>query len=143
MPAVFERNGLRFLYPENWSLEQEATEDGWSVTVQSPTTAFLLLSVYPSRPPVKEMLDTALGALRETAPDLEVEEASETIAKRHAQGHNISFFSLDLTNTCWTRSFRTPMGTVLILCQATDLELEDTEPVLRAMRASLEIVDNA
>lgn len=142
MPAVFEGGGLRFLYPENWRLEEEATEEGWSVTVQSPETAFLVVSIYPARPPVKEVLETALGALRENAPDMEVEDASESIAKHHAVGHDVRFFCLDLTNTCWTRSFRTNEHTVLILCQTNDTELDYAEPVLRAMRASLELIED-
>jgi hypothetical protein len=56
-------------------------------------------------------------------------------------GHDIRFFSLDLTNTCWTRSFYSARGTVLVLCQTNDLELETNEPVLRAICASLEVDD--
>ena len=55
-----------------------------------------------------------------------------------AVGHDIQFFSLDLTNTCWTRSFYSARGTVLVMCQTSDLELEKNEPVLRAICASLE-----
>jgi hypothetical protein len=141
MPAVFERDGLRFQYPENWQAEENAWEEGWSVTLQSPRTTFMLVSVHADRPPVKELLSTALAAMREDYPDLEVTEAVEHIARQRAQGHDIQFFSLDLSNTCWLRSFRTPQKTVLILSQANDLELEDTEPVLRAIRASMEVAD--
>ena len=85
------------------------------------------------------MLDTALSALREDYPDLETEEAVEQIAGYRARGYDVQFFSLDLSNSCWIRSFRTPQQTVLILAQANDLELAETEPVLRAIRASLQL----
>jgi len=41
MPAVYENFGVRFLYPENWTITDEV-DDGWpcSVTVQSEETAF-------------------------------------------------------------------------------------------------------
>ena len=65
--------------------------------------------------------------------------ASPGTSQGMARGHDISFFSLDLTNTCWTRSFYSGAGTVLVLCQANDLELDDYEPVLRAICASLEV----
>jgi hypothetical protein len=48
---------------------------------------------------------------------------------------------MDLTNTCWTRSFYSARGTVLVLCQINDLELDTNEPILRAMCASLELED--
>jgi hypothetical protein len=56
-------------------------------------------------------------------------------------GHDIRFTSLDLTNTCWTRSFYSSAGTVLVLCQFNDLESESNEPVLHAICASLEVDD--
>jgi hypothetical protein len=141
MPAVFEGAGLRFRYPENWHLEESRSEDGWSISLQSPETAFVLINVYEDRPDVKTVLETTLAAMREDYPDLEAVDAVERIARHRAVGHDIQFFSLDLTNSCWTRSFRTARQTVLILCQASDLELEYMEPVLRAIRASLELVE--
>ena len=49
------------------------------------------------------------------------------------------FFSLDLTNTCWTRCFYSNVGTVLVLAQSSDLDLDDYEPALRAICASLRV----
>jgi len=63
----------------------------------------------------------------------------DNLAGQPAIGHDIRFISLDLTNTCWTRTFYSSEGTVLVLCQANDLELEQHEPVLRAICESLEV----
>jgi hypothetical protein len=139
MAAIFERDGIRFQYPENWLVETTDSADGWSVTLQSPQTAFMMISVNPERPPVKEVLDTTLSALRADYPELEAEAATETIAQHRAQGHDVQFFSMDLTNSCWLRSFRTAHATILILSQANDLELDLMEPVFRAIRASLQV----
>jgi hypothetical protein len=141
MPASFERHGIRFQYPENWQVEYADAEQGWSVTVQSPGTAFLLLSVQGDRPPVQEVLDSTLAALREDYPELEVEPVADRMAGRAARGHEIQFFSMDLVNTCWTRCFRTSRSTVLVLCQSNDLELDHVEPVLRAICASMTVGD--
>ena len=64
MPAVFAEDGIRFQYPENWQLEREETATGWTVTVQSPQTAFLLVSLDYEMPQPEEMATTALEALR-------------------------------------------------------------------------------
>ena len=139
MVGEFEEGGIRFRYPENWKLEREDGEAGWTVLVQSPQTAFLTVTLDEEMPSVDQMAETALAALRDVYPDLEAEDCTDSLAGQPAVGHNIRFFSLDLTNTCWTRSFYSARGTVLVLCQTNDLELDAHEPVLRAICASLEL----
>ena len=139
MAAQFEDGGLRFRYPENWRLEREEDDTGWTVSLQSPGTAFLLITVNAEGPEPAQMADTVLEAMRGDYPDLEADECVDTLAGQPAVGHEIRFTSLDLTNTCWTRSFATARGTVLVLCQTNDLELENSEPVLRAICASMEV----
>ncbi|TMQ33765.1 MAG: hypothetical protein E6K70_11330 [Planctomycetota bacterium] len=139
MVAQFEEAGVRFKYPENWRLEREENESGWTVSVHSPETAFLMLCLREDMPRTDEMAETALEALREEYPDLEAEDCVDSLAGQPAIGHDIRFFSFDLTNTCWTRSFYSTQGTVLLLCQFNDLETDRNEPVLRAICASLEV----
>src|SRR5438445_5022834 len=116
MVVTFEGAGLRFRYPENWQLQREDTEEGWSVLVQSPDTAFVLISVREDMPTAYGMAATALEAMREEYPDLEAEECVEELAGQPAVGHDIRFYSLDLTNTAWTRTFYGERGTFLVLC---------------------------
>ena len=139
MAAQFDDRGIRFLYPENWRLERETSDEGWTVSVQSPQTAFLLLTVNEEDASTEAMLATALDALKADYPDLEYEDCVDSLAGQPAVGHNMRFFSLDLTNTCWTRSFCCEAGTVMVLCQCNDLESDVNEPVLRAICASLKV----
>jgi hypothetical protein len=142
MVAQFEDGGVRFKYPENWTVEREENENGWTVSVQSPDTAFLLLTLREDMPTTDQLAESALAALREEYPDLESEERVDSVAGQPAIGHDMQFFSLDLTNTCWTRSFYSARGTFLLLCQFNDLEQEKNEPVLRAICASLELEED-
>ena len=139
MASLFERDGISFRYPESWRLEREEVEGGWTVTLQSPGTAFLTLAFDEQMPTVEEMADAALEALREEYPTLDAEDNVEKLAGQMAVGHDISFISLDLTNTCWIRSFYSDTGSVLLLCQVNDFELEEYGPVLRAVCASLHV----
>jgi hypothetical protein len=141
MIAEFDDGGVRFRYPETWRLERQDTESGWSVSLQSPETAFLMLSLHEDMPSTESLAETALSALREEYPDLEADDRVDSLAGQPAVGHDIRFFSLDFTNTCWTRSIYTSQGTILVLCQTSDLELETNEPILRAICASLEVAD--
>jgi hypothetical protein len=139
MVAIFHEDGLTFQYPENWQLQRDDNDNGWTVSLQSPETAFLMVSFDSDMPDTEAMAQTALEALQEEYPNLEADECVESVAGQPACGHDIRFFSFDLTNTCWSRSFYCGPGTVLVLWQANDLELERVEPVLKAICASLKV----
>jgi hypothetical protein len=141
MAALFERDGIRFRYPETWQIEREETASGWTVSLQGPGTALLVLSLDQETPQVEQVAETALAALRDEYPELEADECVDSVAGQPAVGHEIRFFSFDLTNTCWTRSFYGGGGTILLMWQVNDLELEETEDVLRAICASVEVDD--
>ena len=125
MAARFDDGGIRFQYPENWRLEREENETGWTVSLQSPGTAFMMVCLREDLPTPDQVAEAALDALREEYPELEADDCVDNLAGQPAIGHDIRFISLDLTNTCWTRSFYSAEGTVLVLCQANDLELEE------------------
>jgi len=138
MSRVFREGSLSFRYPDNWQIEREDNDHGWTVSVYSPGTAFLTLSLDTDYPDSERVADTVLEAMRSEYPELEADERAEQVAGQWAVGHDISFFSFDLTNTCWTRSFDCPDGTALLLCQVSDIDASE-EPVLRAICASLRV----
>ncbi len=139
MSTTFERDGIRFTYPENWVLTQEENENGWTASLQSPATAFFLVTYDGDMPESELMAETALDAMKAEYDSLESEPVTESIADQPAVGHDMRFFSFDLTNTCWTRCFYTPTGTVLFFAQTNDLELEYVEPLFRAVCKSIQI----
>src|SRR5262249_34151579 len=127
MVSSFAESGIHFQYPENWRLEREENDDGWTVSLQSPDTAFCMICLREDQPNPAQVADTALDALREEYEDLEADDCVDSIAGQPAVGHDIRFFSFDLTNTCWTRCFYIPGGTVLVMCQVNDLEIKKNE----------------
>jgi hypothetical protein len=139
MTQQYQADGISFRYPDDWRLDREESADGWTVLLQSPGTAFLTLTCDLSGASTEEIAAAALEALQEDYPTLEASPQVDTLAGQMAVGHDIQFFSLDLTNTCWTRSIDSATGVVLVLCQTNDLELEEYEPVLRAICVSLTV----
>ena len=137
----FEKSGIRWRYPQNWTLETEDSTAGWTAALYSPATAFMVVSLHTEEDDPAHLAESALLAMRETYPDLEAVAALETIAGQPALGYDLNFFMLDLTNTCWIRALHAGDGCVLILTQATDDDLETYGPVLHAVRASLEVED--
>jgi len=139
MATQFNEDGVQFLYPENWELQREDSEGGWTISLQSPETAFLVVSLDTGMPEIESMANAALDVLKEEYENLDAEECVESVAGQPAFGHDIRFFSLDLTNTCWIRSFYSSLGTVLVMWQINDFELTKHEKVLRAICASIKI----
>lgn len=135
--SPFSEDGLSFLCPDGWSLEREPTDDGWTVTLQSPGTAFAMVRLDKSMPAVPDVAAAALEALRADYPDLDAQSALDTVGGELAVGHDIAFFSLDLTVTAWTRVFHGLAGTVLVLCQVSGADEGEYEPALRALCASI------
>lgn len=142
MSQRYQADGVSFLYPENWRLDREECADGWTVLVQSPGTAFLTLTRDSSGVGADEVVGAALEALRADYPTLDAQPQVENLVGQMAVGHDIHFFSLDLTNTCWTRAIDIDDGVLLILCQSNDLELDEFGPILRAICASLNIEED-
>jgi hypothetical protein len=139
MSRQFKEGGVSFSYPDNWRLEREESDTGWTVSLQSPQTAFVIVACDGSMPSAEDVAQTTLEALQSEYPGLEADPAIDTLAGQMAVGHDIHFFSFDLTNTCWTRSLYSDSGTLLVMCQANDLELEAYEPVMRAICSSLQV----
>src|SRR3954454_22349648 len=142
MTEIYEDGGIRFEYPGDW--EVEVTDDGplTTVAVQAPGgLAFALVTVDDTCPAPAEVADQALEALREEYSVLDASPALETINGHRAIGHDIEFISLDMTNSCTIRSFRTPRRTVLLFGQWSDLVGEESEASLAAIRRTFEETD--
>jgi hypothetical protein len=136
---VYEDHGVRFEYPSDWELE--VTEDGpvTTVEVQDPSgLAFALVRTNEERPDPAEVADEALAAMREEYPDLEAVPVVETLGEHCVAGHDVEFFSLDISNAASIRCFRTPRRTVLIFGQWSELGEANLPDLVRGVSHSLE-----
>lgn len=138
MPAVFDKLGIRFLYPDNWTLdEDDALGGNQAVSVHSPGGAFWSITLSPESANPAELAAAALRTLQAEYPDSESEPVSDEIAGRTVAGYDVNFFYLDFTNTAVIRAFRTGSASCLLLCQAEDREFESLAAVFRAITTSL------
>src|SRR5262245_29371103 len=139
---TFDRDGIHFRYPESWQVEADETDDGaWTVMVTSPQTAFLMVALRPDARDPADLADQTLDALRAEYNELDAEDAVETVAGRPAIGHDIDFLTVDTAITCRTRCLDTPAGPLLVMCQTSEYDREQNDPVLRAVVASLTVND--
>jgi hypothetical protein len=138
MTAVFDKLGIRFQYPENWTLETDAAGGGQqTVSVYSPEGAFWTVMRHPANTDLTELAQTALVAMQNEYDELDSEAVSEEIGDVELSGYDLNFYCLDLTNTAWIRVANTEAATFLLICQAEDREFEQVSPVFQAMMASL------
>jgi hypothetical protein len=135
----FESWGLRFDYPDNWSLdEQEALAGNRSVTVYSPSGgAFWSISVHPRSADPVSMTKAATEAMKEEYDSLEAEWVEEQMANHQIVGYDLSFYCLDLTSSAVVRGIKTPHATYLVFWQAEDRDFARLADVFRAMTVSL------
>jgi len=138
MPAVYENFGVRFLYPENWTITDEE-DDGWpcSVTVQSEETGFWALHTYPPGHELKPIVKELIEAIQAEFSDIEVLPAKETFGDTPTTGVDLAFFYLDLLVEAKIRCLRTPAATLVWLYQAESREFEAMEAVFQAIAVSM------
>ena len=138
MIRTYARDGVQFRYPANWSVEtDEGGEGGWTVTLRSNDTAFLLVSLRPDAEDPAQVADEALEALKAEYKELDAATAVETIAGTLAIGHDIDFLTVDTPILCRTRCLQTDGGPLLVLSQTSEYDREKNEMVLSAVIASL------
>jgi hypothetical protein len=137
----FDRDGVHFDYPANWTAEFAEDEEsgGWSVTVESRDTAFVLVSLRPDAETPADLADRTLAALREEYEELDAQNLLRPLAGVPAVGHEIDFLTLDTPITCRTYCLDTPGGPLLVLAQTSEYDREANEPVLNAVVASLRV----
>ncbi len=137
MPALFDKQGIRFQYPENWTIETSTALDEDGVTVFSPGGGFWSVVIRDGDDGPLEVAAVVVETMRELYDELECRPAEELVAGKELVGYDLNFYCLDLTNTAQIRAFRRNEKIYLVLFQAEDREYEQIEPVFRAMTRSL------
>lgn len=143
MIGVYDEHGIRFRYPTDWEVEVETDGPRTTVAVNAPDgVAFVLVSLDEDCPEPSEVAGNALDAMHEEYPDLDSVPVLEMIDGHRAIGHDVEFLTLDSTNACSIRCYRTPRRTVFLFGQWSDLEGGDPATQIRLMRDSMEETDS-
>lgn len=133
----FDRLGLAFDYPDNWTVDTDESEDRYAtVTVYAPGGGFWAVSGHASGGDPRELAGAVVSQMREEYRDLDAEEAVDRLADHDLPGFDMNFYCLDLTNTAQVRTLATPEAIYLIFCQAEDREWDEVAPVFAAMTTS-------
>ncbi len=105
MPGVFDKHGLRFLYPDNWTVEADEDRRGQpAVSAYSPGGAFWTVVLQPAESEPTELAKVALATMRQEYEELDSESVREKVGQTELVGFDVNFYCLDLTNTAWIRA---------------------------------------
>jgi hypothetical protein len=138
---TFTRDGISFRYPANWQVESadDRASGGWTVTVTSPDTAFVMVSLQPDASDPADLSDQTLAAVRGEYKEMDIADVTETLAGVRAIGFDADFLTVDTAITCRVRCLDTPAGPLLVMAQVSEFDRETNDPVLRTVVASLRV----
>ena len=138
MTATFEKNGLRFLYPESWKLaEFSEAKEFHEVSLESPDGSIWSVSVFPGEAQQQQLVESCLEALKEQYDDLEAIGFDGEFNGYPATGFDADFYCLDFLVTAQTRTLKHNGKTFSFFCQAESREFEKNQDVFDAITLSL------
>ncbi|MEL6105714.1 MAG: hypothetical protein AAFU85_06755 [Planctomycetota bacterium] len=141
MPAQFDSFGLRFLYPDNWTVAQRDEEDGnTGMTLDLPEGGFFSVETAVTSEPA-ELIEELAVAIASEYEDPERESISLELLP-DAPATDLRFYYLDLLIICRIVVFRQEedRDSLVIQMQAESREFDKNEPVFDAILK--QIVDN-
>jgi len=137
MDATYQGHGIKFRYPSEWEVSEQQEGPQFSITVSSPATAFWTLSLFADCPEPDDVVEAVLDAFREEYDEMDEYPSDARVGKRQTVGRDIDFVCLDRLNSAGVRAFRARQFTVMVLYQHTEVEREETGPILEMMTRSL------
>ena len=137
MDEVYETHGVRFQFPDDWELREEEKDREFTVTVSSPETSFWSLVLLFDRPQPEHVMESALEVFRQEYDELDIYPSNAPLCNCQTVARDIEFVCLELINSAFLRAFQTERFTALVLYQATDIELQNTNTVLNRISQSL------
>ena len=138
MVATYNRYGIRFLYPENWTVHEESPQpQTHCVTLQSPGSGFWILQVLQTQQPPRKLAAEVLHSVRQDYDDVEAVDVQEDIDGMSSVGYDMQFYCLDFVVSSNVRSFSLLNRSYVLLFQAEDNEFQEMAPVFQAITTSL------
>ena len=96
MPTTYQQNGIELLYPDNWKVvDEDPHSDPPTVTLQSPSTGYWNLTIYPDSQNPDSLTTETVTAMQEEYDSIEVEPLECSFGKQLASGFQMQFYYLD------------------------------------------------
>ena len=138
MSAVYDKQGVRFIYPESWKVtEDTVTEQPRTLSLESPAGGTWELLLYDDVSQPSELAADVLKTMQKEYEDVESSVLTASFDDVDAVGYAMYFYYLDLLINCRTLAATFGSQTALLIWQAEDRTFTELEPVFRAMTTCL------
>ena len=115
MTATYQKQDLKFIYPENWKLTQNDDQNlPWEVSLETPSGALLSINVFPADADQAQLVAGISNALSEQYEDAEITPASGPFHGHEATGADAYFYCLDFLVSARVRVIATDQYLSLI-----------------------------
>lgn len=138
MTAKYERDGIVFQYPENWSFEEEPRSGlPRTISVTSEEGAFWSMTLYSADQPLKELQHLYIETLEQEYEEVEIEDVEFPLGDETILATDLQFYCLDFL--VHSRVIATQVGAfqALIAWQAEDRDFDKFEAVFQAITFSM------
>tara|TARA_R110002049_G_scaffold2750_8_gene22268 strand:+ start:219870 stop:220286 length:417 start_codon:yes stop_codon:yes gene_type:complete len=132
MPATFESYGIKFLYPDNWTVLDRDDDDSGS-TLELPSGGFLSIDQVDASRDADSFIDEVADTLKSEYDELEREWVDLQGAGEHETAADMRFYYLDLVIVARVIVMPTESGPLLIQFQAESRDFDANEKVLDAI----------
>ncbi|MEM7474222.1 MAG: hypothetical protein AAF483_04460 [Planctomycetota bacterium] len=133
MPKQYENFGLSFMYPDNWTCDEEL--DSQTVMVESPEGAFL--SVTDVGEDMQDAISQAKEAMEADYDEIEEEPLQRDLAGNKLEGVSLSFVYLDLIVRAHLVELEHAGHRYFLQIQAEDRDMTKLEQVFDAILLSI------
>lgn len=140
--AIYKKDDLSFMYPENWKLGEQAEDplenSPREISLVSPAGSMWVLHIFESNTPPKEILEQVVSGLDQQYEDFEyVDIEPSEIAGHPTIGGDADFYCLDFLVTARVQIIQASDQVYCVLSQAESRDFEKMSEVFLAITTSL------
>lgn len=140
MTAKFDRDGVRFMYPENWRLDDEPQGEGLvcALSLEAPSGALWTLNVEQGHRDLRQLAAEVVKAMSQEYEELESEPRETPLPGGHsAVGFEMHFYCMDMVAKAVVQCCHWGERTVMLMTQAEAREHDQLAPIFEAITTSL------
>jgi hypothetical protein len=134
MPRTFESFGIKFLYPDNWTVAQRGEDEGdQGVTLELPSGGFFTIEREQEGQLAEELIEEIADSLEEDYGQVEREDLRLEDAAEGERTVDFRFYYLDLLIISRLMVIHVGSATYLIQMQAESRDFDSNELVFSAL----------
>jgi hypothetical protein len=134
MPATFESFGIKFLYPDNWTVADRDQSDGnEGVTLELPSGGFFTIERESVGQLIEELIAEIAESIGQDYGEVEREDVRLDDAPSDERAVDFRFYYLDLLITSRLVIVATDEATLVVQMQAESRDFDANEMVFAAI----------